>query len=175
MVELMAEVSFIEKKHTSRYQTEKLELEEKVAKPKAKVNVFKELEQPTTALKTSFATKRNASCGKIMQTDSYWNVPLLDASHQRCTDRREHEEYLTRDFKMRDPNFTSIDQMNNPNMDLNTAMNNNWQKANEAQSYNLADVSGTYSEENDYNNDDIRDDMQTFPTTSCFSCGYCKI
>ena len=39
--------------------------------------------------------------------------------------------------------------MNNPNMDLNTAMNNNWQKANEAQSYNLADVSGRYSEEKD--------------------------
>ena len=84
-----------------------------------------------------------------MQADSYWNVPLLDASHQRCTDSREHEEYLARDFKMRDPNFNSIDQMNNPNMDLNTAMNNNWQKANEAQSYNLADVSGRYSEEKD--------------------------
>ena len=55
MAELMAEASFIEKKHTSRYQAEK---EEKVAKPKAKVKVFKELEQPTIALKTSFATNR---------------------------------------------------------------------------------------------------------------------
>ena len=40
---------------------------------------------------------------------------------------------------MRDPNFTSID---NPNMDLNTSAKDNWQEANEAQGYNLADVSG---------------------------------
>ena len=55
MAELMAETSFIEKKRTSRYQAEKLELEEKVGKSKAKVKVFQELEQPTTALKMSFA------------------------------------------------------------------------------------------------------------------------
>ena len=41
---------------------------------------------------------------------------------------------------MRDPDFTSIDQMKNPNMDLNIAMKDNWQEANEAQSYNLADA-----------------------------------
>ena len=34
MAELMVEASFIEKKHTSRYQEEKLDLEEKVAKSK---------------------------------------------------------------------------------------------------------------------------------------------
>ena len=54
MAELMEEASFIEKEHTSRYQAEKLELEEKVAKSKAKVEVFEELEQPTTTLKMPF-------------------------------------------------------------------------------------------------------------------------
>ena len=49
---------------------------------------------------------------------------------------------------MRDPDFTSID---NPSMDLNNAIKDNWQEANDVQSYNLADVSGGYSEENDYN------------------------
>ena len=34
MAQLMAEASIIEKKHTSRYQAEKLELEEKAAKSK---------------------------------------------------------------------------------------------------------------------------------------------
>ena len=51
---------------------------------------------------------------------------------------------------MRDPNFTSIDEMrdpdfisiDNPNMDLNTSTKDNWQEANEAQGYNLANVSG---------------------------------
>ena len=38
MPEIMAEASFIEKKQTSRYQPEKLELE--VAKSKAKIKVF---------------------------------------------------------------------------------------------------------------------------------------
>ena len=91
MAELMAEALFIEKKHTSRHQAERLELEEKLAKSKAKVKVFEELEQSTTALKTLFAPRKNkaiAFCGKTMQADSYWNVPLLDAPHQRCTDRR---------------------------------------------------------------------------------------
>ena len=41
MAELMVEASFIENKHTSRYQAEKLAIEEKVAKSKAKVKVFK--------------------------------------------------------------------------------------------------------------------------------------
>ena len=81
MAELIAEASFNEKKHTSRYQAETLELEEKLAKSKAKVKVFAELEQPKTELKTSFASRKNASCGKTMQADSYWNVPLLDAPH----------------------------------------------------------------------------------------------
>ena len=81
MAELMTEASFIEKKQTSRYQAEKLELEEKIVNSKAKVKVFKELEQPTTVLKTSFAPRKNATCGKTMQADSYWNVPLLDAPH----------------------------------------------------------------------------------------------
>ena len=122
MAELMAEASFIEKKRTSRYQAEKLELKEKVAKSKAKVKVFEELEQSTTTLKMSFALRKNASCGKTMQTDSYQNVPPLDTPHQRCTDRRENGRYLTRNFKMRGPDFSSIGEMNNPNMDLNTAI-----------------------------------------------------
>ena len=147
----MAEASFIEKKHTRRYQAEKLELEEKVAKSKAKVKVFEELEQPTTALKTSFAPRKNAAWRKTMQADSYWNVPLLDAPHQRCTDRSEHGMHHARNFKMGDPAFTSIDQMSNPNVDLKTAIKNSWQEANEAQSYNLGDISDKYSEENDYN------------------------
>ena len=56
---------------------------------------------------------------------------------------------------MRDPDFTCIDQLNNPNMVLNPGIKNNWQEANEAQSYNLADGSGRYSEENDYNTEMI--------------------
>ena len=91
----------------------------------------------------------------MLIADGYWNVPLLDAPHQWCTDRKEHGRYLTRDFKIRDPDFTSIDQMNTPNIDLNTARKDNWQEANEAQSYNVGDVSGRYSEENDYNTEMI--------------------
>ena len=64
---------------------------------------------------------------------------------------------------MRDPDFTSIDEMRdpdftsieNPNMDLNTAINDNRQEANEGQNYNLADASGRYSEENDFNTEMI--------------------
>ena len=145
MAELMAETSFIEKKHTSRYQAEKLEPEKNVAKSKAKVKVLEELEQPTTALRTSFAPRKTARCGKAMQADSYWNVSLLDEPRQRCPDRREHERHLTRNFTMRDPDFTRIDQMNNPN----------WQEANETQSYKLGDVRGRYSEENDCNTEMI--------------------
>ena len=145
MAELMAETSFIEKKHTSRYQAEKLEPEKNVAKSKAKVKVLEELEQPTTALRTPFAPRKTARCGKAMQADSYWNVSLLDEPRQRCTDRREHERHLTRNFTMRDPDFTRIDQMNNPN----------WQEANETQSYKLGDVRGRYSEENDCNTEMI--------------------
>ena len=48
----MIEASFIERKHTSRFQVKTWELEEKVAKSKAKVKVFEELEQSTTALNT---------------------------------------------------------------------------------------------------------------------------
>ena len=58
MAELIAEASLIEKKHTRRYQTEKLELS-----IWTKVEVFEELEQSTTALKTSFASRKNAPCG----------------------------------------------------------------------------------------------------------------
>ena len=36
-------------------------------------------------------------------------------------------------------------------MDLNTAIKDNWQEANEAQGSNLNDVCGRYSEENDCN------------------------
>ena len=104
-----------------------------------KVKVFEELEQPTAALKTLFASRKNGPRGKTMQADSYWNVPLLDVPHQRCTDRREHGRCLTRNFKMRGPDFISIDQMNNPNIDLNTARKDNRQEANEAQSYNVGD------------------------------------
>ena len=50
---------------------------------------------------------------------------------------------------MGDPAFTSIEQMNNLSMDLKTAMKNSWQEANEAQNYNLDDISGRYSDEND--------------------------
>ena len=125
MAGLMAKASFIEKKHTSRYQAEKLELEEKLAKSKANGNVFEELEQPKAALRSSCSTRKNAPCGKTMQADSYWNVPLLDAQHQRCPDRREHGRYLTRKSKIRNPDFTSIDQMSKPNMDLNTARKDN--------------------------------------------------
>ena len=145
MAELMAETSFIEKKHTSRYQAEKLEPEKNVAKSKAKVKVLEEREQPTTALRTSFAPRKTAPCGKAMQAGSYWNVSLLDEPRQRCPDRREHERHLTRNFTMRDPDFTRIDQMNNPN----------WQEANETQSYKLGDVRGRYSEENDCNTEMI--------------------
>ena len=52
MTELMAEASFTEKRHTSRYQAEKLQLEETLAKFKAKDKVFEELEQPAVVLKT---------------------------------------------------------------------------------------------------------------------------
>ena len=62
MAELMAEASFVEKKHTSRYQTEKLELEEKIAKSKAKVKVFEE--QPTTRFKKPFEPRKKASYRK---------------------------------------------------------------------------------------------------------------
>ena len=33
---------------------------------------------------------------------------------------------------MRDPDFTSIEKMNNPNMGLRTARKDKWSKANEA-------------------------------------------
>ena len=49
MGELMTEASFIEKKLTSRYQAERLKLEKKATKFIAKVKVFEELKQPTTA------------------------------------------------------------------------------------------------------------------------------
>ena len=66
----------------------------------------------------SFASRKNAPSGKTMQAESYWNVPHLNAPHQRCTDKREHERYLTRNFKMRDPDFTSTEQMDSLNIDL---------------------------------------------------------
>ena len=49
-----------------------------------------------------------------MQADSYWDVSLLDTPHQRCIDRRENGRYLTRNFKMRDPDFISTDKMRDP-------------------------------------------------------------
>ena len=49
--------------------------------------MFEELKQPTTVLKMSFKSRKNASCEKTMQADSYWNVPPLDRPHGRCTDR----------------------------------------------------------------------------------------
>ena len=64
MAQLMAQASFIKKKHTSRYQAEKLGLEEKVAKFKAKIKVFEELEQPKAALKMSFAPRKMLPVGK---------------------------------------------------------------------------------------------------------------
>ena len=59
MAQLMAEASIIEKNHTSRYQAEKLELEGKAAKSKAKVKVFEELEQPTTAFRVWISLTRS--------------------------------------------------------------------------------------------------------------------
>ena len=78
---------------------------------------------------------------KIMQADSYWNVPPLDTPCQRYTDRRQNGRYPTRNFRMRDPDFTSIDKMrgldftsiDNPSMGLNTGIKDNWQEANEGQ------------------------------------------
>ena len=67
---------------------------------------------------------------------------------------------------MRDPDFTSIYQMNNPDINLSTTRKDNWQEANKAQSYNLGDVSGRYSQENDYS----PHDMQTFAMISCSPC-----
>ena len=48
-----------------------------------------------------------------MQAESYWDVPTLDTPHQ-YTDRRENGRYLTRNFKMTDPDFTSIGKMRDP-------------------------------------------------------------
>ena len=45
--------------------------------------------------------------------------------------------------------------MNKPYMKLKTTMKNNWQEANESQSYNLNDISGRHSEEYDYNTEMI--------------------
>ena len=68
-----------------------------------------------------------------MRAGSYWNVLPLDAQHQKYTNRRENGRYLTRSFKMRHSNFTSIDEMNGPNIDLNTFIKENWHKTNESQ------------------------------------------
>ena len=73
----MTEAFKIEKKHTSRYQSENLGLEENVAESNAIIKTFEELEQPTAALKMSFAPRENAFFGKTLQADSYWDV-LLD-------------------------------------------------------------------------------------------------
>ena len=45
-------------------------------------------------------------------------------------------------------------------MGLSTATKDNWQEANETQSYNLADVSGRYSEESVDNTEVIRKLLQ---------------
>ena len=60
---------------------------------------------------------------------------------------------------MRGPHFTNIDEMkdsdftsiDNRKVSLNTAIKDKGKEANEAQGYNLADLNGRYSEENDYN------------------------
>ena len=62
---------------------------------------------------------------------------------------------ILQEIIMRGLDFTSIYKMNNPNLNLNTAIKENWQETNESQSYNLADVSGRYSKENDYNTEMI--------------------
>ena len=80
-----------------------LGLQKKVAKPKAKFKVFKEVEHPTAVLKMPYAPKKNASFEKTMQAKSNWNVPgMLDTPSQRFTERRGNRRYLTRKFKMRD-------------------------------------------------------------------------
>ena len=48
-----------------------------------------------------------------------------------------------------------IPSTSNPNIDSNTAIKDNWQEPNKVQGYSLADVSGKYSEENDYNTEMI--------------------
>ena len=48
-----------------------------------------------------------------------------------------------------------IPSTGNPNIDSNTAIKDNWQEPNKVQGYSLADVSGKYSEENDYNTEMI--------------------
>ena len=118
----------------------------------------------------SFASRKNAACGKTMQANSYWNVPLLDAPHQSGTDRKEHRKYLTRVFQMRDPDITSIDQMNNLNVSLNTSRKDDWQEANEAQSCKLGDVSGRYSEKNDYNTKMVCKLLQQQAASHSLSC-----
>ena len=71
----MVEASFIENKHTSKYQGEKLELEGKVAKSKAKVKVFEELEQPTTALKISLHQ------GKMLPVEKQFKLIAIEMFH----------------------------------------------------------------------------------------------
>lgn len=46
MAELIAETSLTEENHPKRYKDQKLEPEEKVAKPNSKVRVLEEFEEP---------------------------------------------------------------------------------------------------------------------------------
>ena len=62
-------------------------------------------------------------------------------SCQRIIDRKENGTYLSKNFEMRDPYFTTIYTMANLDftntdshkMDFNTAVKDNWQEASEAQ------------------------------------------
>ena len=87
---------------------------------------------------------------KKNSSDSYWGILHRDTSLRR---------YITRNFRVRGPNFTNIDGMKDSNftsidnhkVGLNTAIKDKWKEASEAQGYNSADLNGRYSEENDYN------------------------
>lgn len=83
-----------------------MELEEKEAKSNAKIKVFEEWKQPTAALMIPILPRKNASCGKKIQADSYWGIPHRDTSLRR---------YITRNFRVRGPNFTNIDEMKDSN------------------------------------------------------------
>lgn len=48
MAELIAETSLTEENHLKRYKEQKLEPQEKVAKPNSKVRVLEEFEEPSS-------------------------------------------------------------------------------------------------------------------------------
>ena len=61
MAEFSVEAFFIEKKHTRRYQAEKLELKEKVAKSKAKVKSIWRAGTTNNSIKDIICIKKKCS------------------------------------------------------------------------------------------------------------------